>query len=260
MSRIRWTVGIAAVATLLLAMPVVAADQPVVNGGERTVDLAMLQSLNPMAQAAATAQIEPGDLINCTPLCSECLWLDTYNVNDTYDPGTGNGALVNTVTTTNVLGSGQLYMITIVGTNSFWPDNSTWWEGPCGPTGKPELGPIYPSPGNAGGTNPWVGVDWEYMFGYPSNCIGGLGDFLKDGPLFFAPDKNVSLDGGATWQHLVPYGGQAYNSTHTYSYLVVGKNLKASFRILDSGPHSDNFGRFHICIQRVTFCGSTSTS
>ena len=250
-SRI-WRTGLLMAAVALLALPAIAADQPIVNGGNaRSVDLGAMQVLAPGIGTFAVEPIEPGDTVNCTTLCSECLWLDSFNATETGLP------LINAVTTTNVLASGTLHMITIVGTNSWWPDNQYWWDSPgCPPTGKPENAPIYPSPGNPGAPTPYVGCDWEYLFAYPNNCYHG--DFLKDGAAASSPNQNISLDGGTTWQHLVPWGGQAYNSNHSYSYLVVGQGKKASFRILDTGPHSDNYGQYHICIQRVTFCGSVT--
>jgi hypothetical protein len=100
-----------------------------------------------------------------------------------------------------------------------------------------------------------VGSDWEYLFAYPNMDHG---DFLASTQIHIVFD-GISLDNGATFVDLIPLGGQVYSSTHSYGYLVEGQGMQAKFQVADSGPHSDNYGRFKICLYKlkpVTRCGS----
>lgn len=186
------------------------------------------------------------DVPSCVVLCSECLWLDSYNSADTYDPGIPGSEVINTVSTSTILSTGDLYLIIISGTVSYW--GSSYYTDP---TGFPELEAMYDSP-HAPQTG-FVAADWEYLFAFPNR---GHGDFLAGGALHEGAWANTSLDGGVTFLQFVPANFSAYSLAHTYQYLVTGRGAKAVFRLTDSGPHSDNHGRYKICIQRLAVCNT----
>jgi hypothetical protein len=183
--------------------------------------------------------------------CYECLALDLYNANNTYNPNVPGSQIINTVQTTNALTLGQPYLITIKGTVSYWFANA-WTD----PVGNPEPHPMYFSPSVPSNQQGDVGSDWEYLFAYPNQSHGNI--FLS-GP-FHMPYTGISLDNGATFVDLIPLGGQLYNSGHSYSYLVEGQGKQAEFNVSDAGPHSDNYGVYKICIYKlkpVTSCGTS---
>jgi hypothetical protein len=255
----RWLVGIVGLAAaVVVALPLGAqvnpANQPVVNRvGASSLDLGALQRMGPggdLERAVQTAGMNA--TISCTPLCSECHWLDSYNAADTYDAGVPGSELINTITTTYALTNGTIYLITISGTMTFW-GNSYWTS----PIGNPESQPMFPSPGVPIGDQGYVGCDWEYLFGYPRDDHPNLNTTLAAGAAHLV-SAGISLDNGVTFQDLTPVNGQVYSADHVYRYLVWGQGKNAKFRVSDKGPHSDNYGRYWICVQAVTLCGSAA--
>ena len=239
------------VSTLPLAAQDSAARQPVVNGvGGSSLDIGMLQRTGPggdLEHGAKTTGMNA--TISCTPFCSECNWLDSYNAVNTYDPGVPGSDVINTLTTTNALATGTMYIITIRGDMTYW-GNSYWTT----PIGNPDISPMFPSPAVPSAIQGYVGSDWEYLYGYPNNNHGNL---FVAGPGHMG-NNVISLDNGATYQDLVPLGGMSYNAGHVYQFLVMGQGQKAKFTVADQGPHNDNYGRFWICVQAITLCGSAT--
>jgi hypothetical protein len=175
----------------------------------------------------------------CTPppiSCQECLYVDTYNGSDP------SNHIPDLEVTTGVLQSGVLYQIVISGTASYW---DPWmWISPIGAT---ESAPMFPS--LAGDRTGPVGIDWEYLYGYPDTT------FTQPLPMVFKYGL-ISTDGGGLFLAPTPITGQNYSPSHTYSYVVVGQGQKAAFHRLDLGPSHDNYGRFKVCIYRLTPCES----
>jgi hypothetical protein len=170
----------------------------------------------------------------CTTLCSECFWLNMYDPNNA--PA---GDFV--VHTTLALDKGVMYLITIRGTYTVWPES--WWVAPG--QGAVESAPMYPS----SGAENWAAfADWEFLFGYYRPIVSPS----LPKPIVW---NGISLDGGVTYDYITPIGGHTYNSAHAYEYLVTGKGAKAYFWRHDY-PTNDNSGMFKICVQKVTFCGS----
>lgn len=248
--------AVAVVALVALAVPATAqvssGNQPVMNGmSASSVDAGMLQRTGPggdLEHAVQSAGMHA--TVGCvTPLCSECHFLDTYNINDTYDGHVDGSELINKLTTTNALQNGQMYLITITGDMTYW-GSSYWteWEG----LGSPTMSPMFPSPTSPAGQT-FVGVDWIYLFAYP--VASAHPNLFASGPVFLVGNNMVSLDNGATFTVLAPVTGMTYNPDHVYQFLVWGEGYKAVFVVNDQGPHSDNYGRYWICVQKVTPCG-----
>ena len=241
------------VAAVALALPLAAqetqAAQPVVSAPTMsTHDLFMLQRRGPGGDLAnegiGTALGIRGVTTACVippETCYECLFLDSYNSNDTYNKSVPGSEVINVAKTSHFLTLGQPYMITITGTFSYW--SAPYYTAPAG---NPESHPIFSSPTVPSASQGDVALDWEYIFATP--VPAGI-DF-SSGPIHVVW-AGISLDTGANFVDLVPMGGQAYSSTHSYSYLVEGKGAQASFMISDAGPHSDNYGRFKICIYKL---------
>jgi hypothetical protein len=221
----------------------------------KTMTLSNLQRTGPGGDLAKGlqanvqgAQVDGGGGGCPQETCYECLFLDTYNPNNTYDPHVPGSDVINQVETANALTLGQPYLLTISGTVSYW-GNSYY----TAPIGNPETGPIYPSPAVPLGIQGYVASDWEYLFAYPNNNHGNL---FASGPGHIVYD-GISLDDGATFVDLVPLGGQAFHADHSYSYMVEGQGVQAKFQVSDFGPHSDNYGMYKICIYKlkpVTYC------
>lgn len=249
-------VAVAAVAvTIVFVSPAVAQDNQTSasQAVAQSMDLGTLQRTGPGGDLShtfqATTQGTRGGTGTCPQqTCYECLSLDSYNANDTYNPSVPGSQIINTVQTTNALTLGQPYMITITGTVSYW--GSSYYTAPVG---APEPHPMFPSPAVPSALQGDVASDWEYLFAYPNNNHGNI---FTSGPIHIVYD-GISLDNGATFVDLVPLGGQSYSSGHSYSYLVEGQGKQAQFNLSDSGPHSDNYGVYKICIYKlkpVTSC------
>ncbi len=243
------------VGALVLATPAIAQqnklDQATASGTAITsIDLGTLQSMGPGGQFNASTQgmqVSTGSVSETNDLtCEDCIWLDTYSPNNTYNPSVPGSNIINIATTPQVLTTGVPYEITITGTVSYWAA-SAWLASMIG---NPGSAPIFLSPAVATGLQTYTGFDWEYVFAYPNNSHG---NFLSGGPLHVV-FQGISLDNGATFLDYTPLGGQSYHSAHSYSYLVEGQGQKAAFEVSDNGPHSDNYGRFKICVQKLNPC------
>jgi hypothetical protein len=241
------------VALLAVTTPLVAqeneSDLPVLPGdGTRSIDLGILQAL-PAESHAANNAISPA----CSPIpCSECIWLDSYNPVNSYKVGVPGSNVVNVSRTAGILAQGVPYVITITGTASYWAVET--WESTM--IGSPGTAPMFLSPAVPTADQGYTGFDWEYNFGYPNDTHG---NFLSSGAIH-AVVQGISLDNGATYLDRVPLGGQTYHGGHSYQYLVEGKGKQAAFRITDNGPHSDNYGRYKICIQKLVACGESGAT
>lgn len=161
----------------------------------------------------------------------ECLFLETYNPTD---PATH---VTETQMTDGILQNGHLYQIVISGTASYW-DPTVWY----GPIGAPEPAPMFPS--LAGNQTGLVGIDWEYLFGYPDPT------FTLALPMHFTYGL-ISIDGGGVFSNPTPITGSDYRPSHTYTFVVVGQGQKAAFQRIDLGPSHDNYGRFNICVSQL---------
>ena len=226
-------------------------DEAAASGTAVTsIDLGTLQSMGPGAQLNVSSQGMKASVDHLRQTndltCEDCIWLDTYNPNNTYDPNVPGSNLINTATTPHTLTAGVPYMITITGTVSYWAYNT--WDGSL--IGNPGSAPMFLSPAVPSANQTYTGFDWEYVFAYPNNTHG---NFLSGGPIHVV-FQGVSLDNGATFNDLTPLGGQVYHSGHSYSYLVEGQGQAAAFKVTDNGPHSDNYGRFKICVQKLNPC------
>jgi hypothetical protein len=241
--------GIAAL--LVLATPGIAqqvqSGQSVVSGSSDAGNLGALQrrfsggALS--ANAAGLNAVSEG--AGTTLSCSECLCLDTYDPTHTDNAPAGNPWVLGPVHTAGILQNGAMYLITVSGDVSYWYQ-SVW----SGTTIVGTPGNIrYPSDGqcDSSGTHGLSGFDWEYLFAFP-----GTSETVPQ----HLPADVTSLDGGVTYYDPVPLGGQAYSSSHVYQYIVFGQGKQAYFRVTDSGPTSDNWGKYKICIQHLTACGS----
>ena len=189
-----------------------------------------------------TQGMQAGALCVPTPIpCEECLYLETYNPSDPANQ------IPEIKMTSGTLQSGVLYQIVISGTASYW-DPWMW----ISPIGASEPAPMFPSlTGNKTGL---VGIDWEYLFGYPDDTFP-----VALLPMHFAYGL-ISTDGGSVYSTPTPVTGSYYSASHTYNYVVVGQGQKAAFKRLDEGPSHDNYGRFYICIHRLTACQTRCTS
>ena len=212
--------GLALVTALMLAVPATAQ----IHELEKRL-AASKPGMPAAAQRMATTQ--------CTTFCSECFYLDTYDPNNTLP-----GDLI--AHSTVVLQQGAMYLVTIQGTYSVWPLSQ--WTGNGG--GATEVAPQYPT---LGITNGPVVADWEWLFGWYEPTALNL-------PLPL-PFQGISTDGGVTYTQPIPLAGSAYVSNHIYQYVIVGQNARAFFKKHDT-PTNDNYGRFKICIQMLTPCGS----
>ena len=167
--------------------------------------------------------------------CSECIFLDTYDPNNT-PPGE---FVVHTTTT---LQAGTPYLVTIEGTNTVWPQSYFVAPG----QGPVEAAPEYPSPG----AQNWAAfADWEYLFAYYKPTTPPMP--LPAHVIF----QGISVDGGLTYNDLTPLGGQSYHPDHIYQYLVEGQGSQLFIRRHDY-PTDDNSGQFRICVQKLNPCGS----
>ena len=187
--------------------------------------------------------------------CSKCVYIDLFDGAHTTaapagspwvlpDINNGKGVSVGTLV------DGRTYLITVTGWVSYW-FKSLWDNYPS--TGIPADPPEYysdapgaPLPADQTKT----GYDWRCLFAYPQ--FPGAPSLSL--PLLYSQDR-VSLDGGATYIELEPLGGLSCAPDHTYRFLIVGQGLPAYFRITDTGPTYDNYGKYKICVQSVCSTG-----
>jgi hypothetical protein len=185
--------------------------------------------------------------------CSKCVYIDMFDAANTTDAPAGSPWILPNINggkgvSVGTLISGQTYLVTVTGWVSYW-FKSIWDAYPS--AGFPLSPPRYYSdapgaPAQADQTK--TGYDWECLFGYPEPPWAPVVTI----PSHF-PQNRVSLDDGATYFDPTPLGGQACSPDHTYRYLVVGEGQPAYFRITDTGPTYDNYGKYKICVQAV--CG-----
>ena len=140
--RVNWSKGVvltvaALAAAAVFVAPVMAqgAQNQAVGGGAATagIPLSVIQSWAGGGGMSAGSMSIGGGNMSATTMgnnrgqtdtclkCGECLFLDSYNPNNTYDTQTGTGnPILNTVTTSAALTAGEPYLITISGTVSYW--------------------------------------------------------------------------------------------------------------------------------------------
>ena len=195
----------------------------------------------------ATA-VEP----SCPDLtCSTCVFIDIFDAAHTTPAPAGSPWILPNINggkgvSVGKLVKDQIYLITVNGRVSYW-FKSLWDE--CGCTGLAHTPPIYYS--NAPGAPPqadqtYTGYDWGCLFAFPAF----QGAPKIDLPITY-PSNRISIDAGATYTDLAALGGLSCAPDHTYWYLVVGKGQEAFFRISDTGPTYDNYGKYKICVQAV---------
>ena len=232
--------AILAVALVAIAGSVVGAQMDKPQG--RT-DLRALQAGEPDAAGRSAS-------IACvTSLCKECLYVDTYDPSHPIGAPDGFFWVPDMKHTTNVLENGAVYLVTVQGAVSLWYPN-LWTDAGWYYFGVPGTLPKYPSPGITNGKTGW---DFQYLFAYMSRSEQGADVVLP----FEYGSQNVSIDGGITWFDPAPVGGQSYQSSHVYQFVVEGQGKQAYFRFCDTGPTTDNYGRFYICVQKLVPCGTT---
>jgi hypothetical protein len=211
---------------------------------EGQIDLRALQSPTPEsaewnASAACT-----------TSLCKECLYVDTYNATHPLGATAGSFWVTDIEHTSAILQAGSVYLVTVQGAVSLWAPN-LWTDAGWYYFGVPGSIPAYPTPGITNGKTGW---DFEYLFAYMSRSNLGNGITL---PYDYAK-QNVSIDGGITWFDPALIGGQSYRSSHVYQFVVEGKGKQMYVRFCDTGPTTDNYGRFYVCIQKLVPCVSAT--
>lgn len=195
---------------------------------------------------------------NCSDnlTCSKCVYIDLYDGAHTTAAPVGSAWILPNINggkgvTVGTLVNKQTYLITVTGWVSYW-FKSLWDTFPT--IGFPHQPPKYYSdmggcPSHANQT--LTGYDWQCLFAYPQ---------FPGAPVLALPSyysaARVSIDGGATYTDPVQLGGMSCSPDHTYRYLIVGKGQAAYFRISDTGPTYDNYGKYKICVQAV--CCDTS--
>jgi hypothetical protein len=204
--------------------------------------------------AAGTGLAATGD--RGEPLCSDttcstCVYIDLFDAAHTTNAPAGSPWILPNINngkgvSVGRLISGQTYLVTVTGYVSYWFRHM--WDH-YGSVGIPVQPPMYfssatGSPAHADQTQ--AGYDWHCLFAYPRFP----GAPVMDLPSPYTSER-VSLDGGATYNDLVQLGGLACSPDHTYRYLIVGKGQESFFRITDTGPTYDNYGKYRICVQAV---------
>lgn len=183
--------------------------------------------------------------------CSKCVYIDLFDGANTSEAPPGSPWILPNINsgkgvTVGTLVNGQTYLVTVTGWVSYW-FKSRWDANPT--VGIPAQPPMYYS--NAPGAplqadQTRTGYDWHCLFAYPQP---------PGTPVLALPSpyssNRLSLDGGATFVDPAPLGGLPCSPDHTYRYLIVGKGLPSYFRITDTGPTYDNYGKYKICVQAV---------
>jgi hypothetical protein len=200
-------------------------------------------------QAASNNVREPSCSDNLT--CSKCVYIDLFDSAHSVNAPAGSPWILPDINggkgvTVGTLVNGQTYLITVTGWVSYW--FKSVWDAhssvgiPVDPPKHYSDAPGAPLPADQART----GYDWRCLFAYPQ--FPGV-------PVVALPSsyhsERVSLDGGVTYGELEPLGGMVCAPDHTYRFLVVGKGLQAYFRISDTGPTYDNYGKYKICVQAV---------
>lgn len=206
-------------------------------------------------QAGSGGGAEPGCYDNLT--CSKCVYIDLYDGAHTVNAPLGSPWILPDINggkgvSVGTLINGQTYLVTVTGWVSYW-FKSLWDAYPS--AGIPVQPPKYysdapgaPSPADQTKT----GYDWQCLFAYPQSPFAPTLAL----PLPYSQNR-LSLDGGVTYIDPPALGGLSCSPDHTYRYLIVGKGLPSYFRISDTGPTYDNYGKYKICVQAV--CCSTGS-
>ena len=143
----------------------------------------------------------------------------------------------NEVKSKMILVDGHKYTIRISGTYSNW--NGSYWAqyGVC--DGTPETAPAYPIPSVA--KSP-VGQDAFYWYAYPKGpgSVALCGKVTPPAPATFL---KISLDGGSN--SFSYYPPPDYNTSHTYTITLVGKNFPLTIDLNDT-DYLDNQGTLKI--------------
>ncbi|MFI5181877.1 MAG: hypothetical protein ACHQPI_10835 [Thermoanaerobaculia bacterium] len=186
--------------------------------------------------------------------CSKCVYIDIFDAAHTTGAPAGSPWILPNINggkgvSVGTLISGKTYLVTVTGWVSYW--FRSLWDA-YGAVGLPIQPPKYYSDGPGAplpADQTMTGYDWQCLFAYPAT--GGVHPV----PSSYSSNR-VSLDGGVTYGDLSALGGLVCSPDHTYRYLIVGKGLPAYFRISDTGPTYDNYGKYKICVQLVC-CGET---
>lgn len=191
-----------------------------------------------------------------TPLCSDltcstCVYIDLFDAAHTTPAPAGAPHILPDINGGKGVSVGklikdQVYLVTVSGRVSYWFKSLWDFYGSAGSAHQP---PLYYSdapgaPARADQTH--TGYDWGCLFAFPA---------FPNAPTIplpaTYPSSRISLDAGATYGDLPQLGGLSCSPDHTYSYLVVGKGMESFFRISDTGPTYDNYGKYRICVQAV---------
>jgi hypothetical protein len=155
---------------------------------------------------------------------------------------------VPSVTTSGVLARGQFYVVEVSGTLSYYQPALWRFGAPAADPnaravcGTPEAAPMFPSavPGGP------VGFDAEMAFARP--VIARRCASLRLPRTW----NNFQVSVGRGFGHPTPVFGRptAPARSHTYVYLLKGREKPATFRLRDT-PANDNYGRLSIRIRRA---------
>lgn len=134
------------------------------------------------------------------------------------------------VSTVGTLTTGVTYPLIVVGTFNLWNHNDD--------IGTPEPDAMFPS-SLVGRISTQVGLDADTRFAQfgPPSALGHSGIF------------KISLDNGATFNHVEPDGGPFTTpvSGHVYTFTVTGQGHPAQFVIGDA-PRTDNYGKLKVTV------------
>ena len=184
--------------------------------------------------------------------CSTCVYIDIFDgAHKTNAPAGSPWVLPNRNNGRGVsvgrLLKGQTYLVTVTGWVSYWFKG--WWE--YYPTvGIPAQPPKYYSTGTGAPSTTrqtQTGYDWMCLFAYPQ-CPGTPSSMNL--PATY-PSSRLSLDGGQTYTDMMQILGAGCSPDHTYRFLIAGKGEEGFFRISDTGPTFDNYGKYKICVRAV---------
>jgi hypothetical protein len=183
--------------------------------------------------------------------CSTCVFIDLFDGAHTTEAPVGSPWILPNINGGRGVSVGRLtkdqaYLVTVNGWVSYW--FRYMWDD-YGSFGIPAQPPMYLS--NAPGApapaeQTQAGYDWHCLFAYPK--VPHASQLNLPAPY---PSSRISIDGGITYGDFVQLGGLQCSPDHTYRYLIVGKGQEAFFRITDTGPTYDNYGKYKICVQAV---------
>ncbi len=178
---------------------------------------------------------------------SSTFYLDSHNATDAPGPSFCSGASMLTttppgcgssVTAPEVLASGAVYTVNVLGAVSSW---GAWPSPRCG---KPEPSSEFGSPGRP--NNP-VGDDAQFRFAIPL--------YKGKCPKLAKKTQYFQVDLGGGWFHPIANGDPSKPSPDTaktgkqdpYTFTFTGQGVAPQFRYVDYYP-SDNSGQFKISV------------